>query len=83
MLFQVLLNIFAFFVKLAAYVIVCLVAIPFGIYMLLIENFRSFVLEYGFGFWSVFIILTVIAYIILWKPILWLVGTLGVLGAGN
>jgi hypothetical protein len=83
MLFQVLLNIFAFVIKLAAYVIVCLVAIPFGIYMVLIENFRSFVLEYGFGFWSVFIILTLIAYIILWKPILWLVGTLGVLGAGN
>ncbi len=83
MLFQVLMNIITFFVKLAVWIAVAFLAVPFGIYMFLINQFRSFVLEYGYGFWSVFIILTLIAYIILWKPILWIVGSISVLGAGQ
>ena len=80
MLFQILLNFIVFFVKVAIRIAFTFLLVPFGIYMLLIEQFPSFVLEYGFGFWSVFGILTLIAYIILWKPILWVVGGLSVLG---
>ena len=83
MLFQVVLNIIAFFVKLAVWIAVAFLAVPFGIYMFLINYFRSFVLEYGFGFWSVFTVLTIIAYIILWKPILWIVSSISVLSAGQ
>jgi hypothetical protein len=37
----------------------------------------------GFGFWTVFGIFTIIAYVLLWKPILWIVGTISILGAGQ
>ena len=83
MLFQVLLNIIVFLLRMALWIIMALVVIPFGIYMLLLDQFPTFVLAYGFGFWSVFSILTIIAYVILWKPILWVVGVVGILGAGQ
>lgn len=83
MLFQFLLNIIVFFLKMALWISFAVLAIPFSIYMLLLDQFPSFVLEYGFSFWSVFSILTIVAYIVLWKPILWIVGVVGVLGAGQ
>jgi hypothetical protein len=83
MLFQVLLNIIVFLLRMALWIIMALVVIPFGIYMLLLDQFPTFVLAYGFGFWSVFFILIIIAYVILWKPILWVVGVVGILGAGQ
>ena len=83
MLFQVLLNIIVFFLKMALWISIAVVAIPAGIYLLLLDQFPSFVLAYGFGFWSVFLILTIVAYVILWKPILWIVGVVGILGAGQ
>ena len=83
MLFQVLLNIIVFLLRMALWIIMALVVIPFGIYMFLLDQFPTFVLTYGFGFWTVFSILTIIAYVILWKPILWVVGVVGILGAGQ
>lgn len=80
MLFQVLMNIFSFLIKVVFRIVFAFLAVPFGIYMLLMNQFPEFVLEYGFGFWSVFVVLNIIAYIILWKPILWIVSSLSVLG---
>lgn len=82
MLFQILLNIIVFLLKFVMWVFAALVAIPFGILMLLHNMFPVFTQDASFWFWSVFAILTIIAYIILWKPILWVVGVISVLGAG-
>ena len=83
MLFQVLLNIIVFFLKFVMWVFAALVAVPFGIYMLLHKMFPVFTQDASFWFWSVFAILAIIAYIILWKPIFWIVGSISVLGAGQ
>ncbi len=83
MLFQLLLNLIVFFLRCAIWVLVALVAIPYGIFMLLHNIFPVFTQDAGFWWWSVFSILTIIAYVVLWKPILWIVGTIGVLGAGQ
>lgn len=80
MLFQVLMNIFSFLIKVVFRIVFAFLAVPFGIYMLFMNQFPEFVLEYGFGFWSVFVVLNIIAYIILWKPILWIVSSLSILG---
>jgi hypothetical protein len=80
MLFQVVLNIIVFFIKCIVWILVGLVAIPFGAYMLLNEWFPVFTHDGGFGFWSTFGILTIIAYIVLWKPLLWVVGIFQMLG---
>ncbi|TDE03313.1 hypothetical protein [Flavobacterium sandaracinum] len=82
MLFQALLNIIIFFIKCLVWIAFVLAAIPFGIYMLLLEWFPEFTLAYGFGFWSVFSILSIIGFIVLWKPIVWIVGILQTLGLG-
>ncbi|WP_262916159.1 hypothetical protein [Flavobacterium algicola] len=39
-------------------------------------------MEAGFGFWTVFSLLTILGFVILWKPILWFVGTFSALSAG-
>ena len=80
MLFQVLLNIILFFVKCLVWFVFVLAAIPYGILMLLHTWFPVFVHDGGFWFWSVFGILTIIAYIVLWKPLLWVVGIFQLLG---
>lgn len=80
MLFEILLNILAFFIKVAFRVLVAFLAIPFGVFMLLHKLFPVFSQDASFWFWSVFGILTIIAYFLLWKPILWIVGGLSVLG---
>ena len=80
MLFQLLLNIIIFCLKFALWVLTALVAVPFGIYMLLQEMFPIFVQDSGFWFWSVFAILCVIFYLIFWKPILWVVGAISAFG---
>ena len=83
MLFQVLMNIVAVFLKFALWVIFALVAVPFGVFIALLKMFPIFTNDGSFWYWTVFSILTVIAYIILWKPILWIVGTINALSAGN
>ena len=83
MLFQVLLNIILFLLKDLLWVVFAFAAVPFGVFMLLQKMFPVFTLNLDFWFWSVFAILTIVAYVLLWKPILWLVGAISVLGAGN
>ena len=82
MLFQVLLNIIVFFIKCLVWFVFVLAAIPFGIYMLLLKWFPIFTQDASFWFWSVFSILSIIGFIVLWRPIMWIVGVLQVLGAG-
>ncbi len=82
MLFQVLLDIIVFLFKYVLRVVMALAAIPFGIFMLLQKVFPDFCLDPGFWFWSVLSVLTIVGYILLWKPILWVIGALSVLGAG-
>lgn len=80
MLFQLLLNIIVFFIKCIAWILVGLVAIPYGVLMLLNHWFPVFTHDGSFWFWSVFGILTIVAYILLWKPLLWIVGIFQMLG---
>jgi hypothetical protein len=80
MLFQVVLNIIVFFIKCIVWILAGLVAIPFGAFMLLNNWFPIFTHDGGFWFWSVFGILTIVAYIVLWKPLLWVVGIFQLLG---
>ena len=82
MLFQILLDIIAFLFKYVLRILMVFGAIPFGIFMLLQKMFPDFCLDPGFWFWSVLSVLTIIAYIVLWKPILWIVGALSILGEG-
>ena len=82
MLFQILLNIIVAIIRFIVWVLVVLAAIPFGIYMFLIKFFPDFTIEAGFWFWSVFSILSILGFVLLWRPIMWVVGTLQVLGAG-
>ena len=83
MLFQIILNIIAFFLKIALWIAAGLLAIPFAIYYMLNEFFPSFVNEANAWFWIVFSILTFVAYFILWKPIVYIAGVVNVLGAGQ
>lgn len=83
MLLQVLSNIIVIILKFAIWVVVAVAAIPFGVFMLLKNLFPLFTQDAGFWFWSLFGILTVVVYVILWKPILWIIGTVSVLGTGH
>jgi len=83
MLYQVLSTIIVFILKFVMWIVAAVVAIPFGVFMLLKNLLPLFTQDASFWFWSVFALLTIIAYVILWKPILWVVGTVGVLGAGQ
>lgn len=82
MLFQLLLNFIVFIIKCIVWVLFVLAAIPFGIYMLMNEWFPIFTHDGGFLFWSILSVLSVIGFIVLWKPILWIVGILQALGIG-
>lgn len=62
MLFQVLLNIIVFLIKCIVWIAFVLAAIPFGIYMLLLEFFPVFTQDAGFWFWSVFSISSIIRF---------------------
>ena len=83
MLFQVLLNVIIFFIKIAVWILFALVLVPTGIFMLMQNMFPIFTQDASFWFWIVFAIITIIAYFILWKPIVWIVGVVSVLGAGQ
>ena len=82
MLLQLLLNIITFIIKCVVWFLVVLAGIPYGILMLLHKCFPVFTQEGGFWFWSVFSALTIIGFILLWRPIMWIVGVLQILGAG-
>ena len=74
MLFQILLNIIFFILKIALRFIGTLVLIPFGIYWLFLEFFTDFANEGSLWFYSVFAIANLVAYYFLWKPIMWIAG---------
>lgn len=65
------------------WVLFAIVALPFGVYMLLIEWFPVFTHDGGFWWWSVFSIVTIVAYIVLWKPLLWVIGIFQLLGGAG
>jgi hypothetical protein len=83
MLFQLLLNVVAFLLKLALWILIAIVAIPMLIYGSFQRLFPLFVHDASVWFWISFGIVTLLAYYILWKPILWLIGCLGILSAGQ
>ncbi len=83
MLFQVLLDIIVFFIKYVVRVVFALAAVPFGVFMLLNEMFPAFSQGLDFWFWLAFSVLSLIGFVLLWKPILWIMGALSVLGVGN
>ena len=83
MLYQVLSTIIVSILKFLMWILVSIVAVPYGVFMLLQELFPIFTQDAGFWFWSVLGLITIVAYVILWKPILWVVGTISVLGAGE
>jgi hypothetical protein len=83
MLFQLLLNIIVFFIKCLVWILAALVAIPFGTLMLLNKWFPVFTHDGGFWFWTVFGIVTIVAYVVLWKPLLWIIGIFQLLGGAG
>jgi hypothetical protein len=83
MLFQVLLDIIVFLLKYVLRVVVALGAIPFGVFVLLHKLFPAFSHNLDFWFWSVFSILSLIGVVLLWRPIMWIMGGLSILGAGS
>lgn len=74
MLFQLLLDFIFFLLKIVLRIVGGLCLVPFGLYMLFLEVFTDFTNGGGFWFWSIFAIVTIVAYYILWKPIVWIAG---------
>jgi hypothetical protein len=62
------------------WVLFAIVALPFGVYMLLNEWFPVFTHDGGFLWWSIFSIVSIVAYIVLWKPLLWIIGIFQLMG---
>ncbi len=83
MLFEIIFNIIGFFLKVALWIVMGLLAIPAGLYFLLFEFFPGFVNEANAWFWIVFSVLTFVSYYILWKPIVFIAGAVNVLSAGQ
>jgi hypothetical protein len=65
------------------WVLFAIVALPFGVYMLLNEWLQVFTHDGGFWWWSIFSIVTIVAYIVLWKPLLWIIGIFQLLGGAG
>ena len=83
MLFELLMNFILILMKFVFRVLLALVVLPYGVFMLLKEFFPVFSLTYGFWYWTVFGIITILGYYILWRPILWISGISTILDAGN
>ena len=83
MLYEIISNIIIFILKFILWILIAFAAVPFGIFMLLFKLFPVFSHDAGFWYWSVFGILTVIAYIILWKPIVWIVSLFSIMGGAG
>jgi hypothetical protein len=65
------------------WVIVAIVAIPSGVFILLNKWFPVFSHDLGFWFWSVFGIVTIVTYVVLWKPLLWIIGIFQLFGGAG
>jgi hypothetical protein len=83
MLFQLLLDVIAFLIKILLWVVVAVAAIPVGIFYLLNEVFPVFTHDGGFWFWAVLGTLSLAGFIVLWKPILWVSATMQALLLGS
>lgn len=81
MLFEVLMNIVVFILKFALRFVLGLLLVPFGVFMGLVKFFPDF--HQGTWWTIVWAVITIVAYYILWKPILWITGLSVILGAGN
>ena len=82
MLFQMLLNRIVYSIKFIILVLIVLAAIPFGAFMFLDKLFPFFTQNFDFLFWTEFSILSIIGFVLLWKPILWIIGTLQIFRLG-
>ncbi len=60
-----------------------IVALPVGVALLLNNWFPAFTHDGGFWWWSVFSIITIVAYVLLWKPLLWIIGIFQLLGGAG
>ena len=69
---QILLNTTTTAIKYIVWVSLVIVAIPLLIYSFLNLYFYEFTMEMGFGFWILFSVLTVIGFVVLLKPIFWI-----------
>ncbi|NRT10765.1 hypothetical protein [Flavobacterium sp. 14A] len=69
---QILLNTTTTAIKYIVWVSLVIVAIPLMIYSFLNLYFYEFTMEMGFGFWILFSVLTVIGFVVLLKPIFWI-----------
>ena len=65
------------------WVLFAIVALPLGVATLLTKWFPVFTNDGGFWWWSVFVILTAVAYVVLWKPVLWILGIFQLLGGAG
>lgn len=81
MLLQVLQDIFFFLFKVGIWILT-FVVIPLGIFILSLILFPDFSHDADLWFWVVFGLLNIIAYYVLWKPILWVIGRLSFLFRG-
>lgn len=55
-------------------------AVPCGVFIVLNKWFPSFSHHLGFWNWTVFGIVSIVAYIVLWKPSIWIIGIFQLLG---
>ena len=69
---QILLNTTTTAIKYIVWVSLVIVAIPLLIYSFLNLYFYEFTMEMGFGFWILFSVLTVIGFVVLLKPVFWI-----------
>lgn len=83
MLFELLINFIAILIKFLFRVIVALIALPFGVFLLLQKFFPVFSMTSGFWYWTLFGLITIIGYYILWRPIVWIAGLSTILDVGN
>lgn len=65
------------------WVLFAIVALPVGVAVLLTEWFPVFTHDGGFWWWSVFVIFTIVVYVVLWKPLLWIIGIFQLLGGAG
>lgn len=72
------------FIGITQIAVILIIAILFVILGIIIYQGRSiFTQDGGFGFWTVFSILSIVGFVVLWKPIMWIVGVFQLLGGAG
>lgn len=72
----------SFLLKIAFRVAICLLFIPVGVYLLLNKLFPEFSRTADYWYIAVYTVLTIISYIVLYKPIVWIMKKITSLEAG-